>query len=53
MACNCNPFRKMIEANFSKEERRKGRKLDPEKEYGKKLLDREKEKQENENNRQP
>lgn len=46
MACNCNPFRQMIEANFKKAE--KGRKVDPEKEYEKKLLDQEKEKQENE-----
>lgn len=38
----------MIEANFSKEEKKKSRKLDPEKEYGKKLLEREKEKIENE-----
>lgn len=52
MACNCNSFRKMIEANFGKEASGK-RKPDPEREYGKKLLDREKEKKENENNRQP
>ena len=53
MACNCNSFRKMIEANFGKEASGK-RKPDPEREYKKKLLlDREKEKQENENNRQP
>lgn len=48
MSCNCNPFRKMIEANFAKEKKRKEGKLDPEKEYGKKLLEREKAKQENE-----
>lgn len=52
MGCNCNSFRKMIEANFGKEASGK-RKPDPEREYKKKLLDREKEKQENENNRQP
>ena len=47
MACNCNSFRKMIEANFGKEASGK-RKPDPEREYEKKLLDREKEKKENE-----
>ena len=48
MSCDCNPFRRMIEANFAKEKKRKEGKLDPEKEYGKKLLEREKAKRENE-----
>ena len=48
MSCDCNPFRRMIEANFAKEKKRREGKLDPEKEYGKKLLEREKAKQENE-----
>ena len=48
MSCDCNPFKRMIEANVAKERKRKEGKLDPEKEYGKKLLEREKAKRENE-----
>ena len=46
MACNCNSFRRMIERNFAKaeeEKKRKEGKVDPEKEYEKKLLAKENE----------
>ena len=48
MSCDCNSFKRVIEANFAKERKRREGKLDPEKEYGKKLLEREKAKRENE-----
>ena len=49
MSCNCNPFKRMIEANFAKAEaqRKKARKPDAEREYEKKLLEEYKEKEKN------
>ena len=48
MSCDCNPFRRMIEANLAKERKRKAGKLDPEKEDGKRRLESAKARRENE-----